>query len=142
MPDVPHTPQPDSKKPASPSSFKSKGGLSRILAATRYSFKGLKAAWIHEASFRQEVIVASLLAIASIWLAPSLLFGVLMNACLLMILGVEMVNSAIEALADAVTLEHNEMIGRAKDLGSAAVLLSLLIALLVWGAALYLRFLA
>lgn len=142
MTDAPRPSQPDSHKTATPSSFKSKDGINRIFAAAGYSINGLKAAWAHEASFRQEVIVVLLLAVASIWLAPSFLFGVLMNACLLMILGMELVNSAIEALADAVTLEHNELVGRAKDLGSAAVLFSLLITLLVWGSALYLRFLA
>lgn len=73
------------------------------------------------------------------WLAPSLLYGVLMLASILLVWCVEMVNSAIEALADAVTTEPHALLGRAKDMGSAAVMFSLLIVLMVWGTALYAR---
>ncbi len=119
--------------------FKSTGGIRRIFKATRYSFQGLQAAWKHEAAFRQEVGLGVLLMAASIWLAPSLVLAVLMNASILLVWCAELFNSAIEAVADAVSIEHHPLLGRAKDLGSAGILLSLLIVALVWGAALYVR---
>lgn len=132
----------DTDSAAMPCSYKGKGGIARLLGATRNSLNGLKAACKHEAAFRQELAVSLVLAVASIWIAPSFLFGVLMNACLLFVLAVELLNSAIEALADAVSVRHNELLGRAKDLGSAAVLASILSTLVVWGAAIHLRFLS
>lgn len=122
--------------------FKSKGGARRIATAARYSMQGLQAAWTHEASFRQEVGLGILLMAASLWLAPSLVFTVLMNGSVLLVWCAELLNSAIEAIADAVSIEYHPLLGRAKDLGSAAILISLLIVALVWGAALYVRFIA
>lgn len=119
--------------------FKSTGGVRRIFKAARYSLQGLQAAWKHEAAFRQEVGLGVLLMVASIWLAPSLIFAVLMNASILLVWCAELFNSAIEAVADAISIEHHALLGRAKDLGSAGILLSLLIVALVWGAALYAR---
>lgn len=120
--------------------FKSKGGIHRIFQATRYSLHGLKAGWKYEAAFRQEVSLGVILMLASIWLAPSLLFAVLMNASILLVWCAELFNSAIEAVADAISIEHHDLLGRAKDLGSAGVLFSLLIVLLVWSAGIYTRF--
>ncbi|HVL76786.1 MAG TPA: diacylglycerol kinase [Noviherbaspirillum sp.] len=120
--------------------FKSTGGLGRILRATRYSLSGLRAAWRVEAAFRQEVVLGVAMLVLVPWLAPSLVFGVLMAGSILLVWGMEMLNSAIEALADAISSEHHPLLGRAKDLGSAAVMFCLLLCALVWGAALYLRF--
>lgn len=119
--------------------FKSKGGVKRLFHATQYSVQGLQAGWKYEAAFRQEVAAGIVLMAASIWLAPSLLFAVLMNASILLVWCAELFNSAIEAVADAISIEHHELLGRAKDLGSAGIMLSLLIVLFVWSAAIYAR---
>lgn len=118
------------------SAYKSKSGLRRILNATGYSLLGLRAAWQHEAAFRQEVVAGVLLLAGGLWLAPSLLYGVLMAASILLVWCVELINSAIEALADAITTDTHPLLGRAKDIGSAAVMMSLLVVGLVWGSAL------
>lgn len=117
------------------SAMKSKGGLRRIFSATRYSLLGVRAAWKHEAAFRQEIAIGAVLLLVAPWLAPSLLYGVLMCATILLVWCIEMVNSAIEALADAVSPDHHPLLGRAKDMGSAAVFVTLLIAAAVWVAA-------
>lgn len=121
-------------------SFKSKGGMKRIFKAGRYSLQGLEAGWKFEASFRQEVCLGIAFIAASFWLAPDLVFFVLMNTSILLVWCAELFNSAIEAVADAISVERHVLLGRAKDLGSAGILLSLLIVLFVWSAALYLRF--
>lgn len=110
-----------------------KTGLARIVAAFGYSLRGLKAAYRHEAAFRQECwLVAVLLPIALIWnvglLAKALLIG-----SLLLILIIELLNSAIEAVVDRIGPEYHELSGRAKDIGSATVLLALLVAAITWG---------
>lgn len=115
--------------------MKSKGGLRRIFSAARYSYLGMKAAWKHEAAFRQEIGAGVVLLLIAPWLAPSLLYGVLMCASILLVWCVEMINSAIEALADAISADHHPLLGRAKDMGSAAVFFSLLMAAVVWIAA-------
>jgi diacylglycerol kinase (ATP) len=114
------------------STFKSTGGLKRLLAAASYSMKGLAAAWRQEASFRQEVIIGVLLGPVAVWLAPTLLQALVLMGAIVFVWMVELLNSAIEALADAISLEHHPLIGRAKDIGSAAVLLSLVLATGVW----------
>jgi diacylglycerol kinase (ATP) len=114
------------------SSFKSRGGLKRLVTATACSMKGLVAAWRHEASFRQEVIVGILLVPLAAWLAPTAVQAMVLIGAIIFVWVVELVNSAIEALADAVSLELHPLIGRAKDIGSAAVMLSLLLAAGVW----------
>lgn len=122
--------------------FKSKGGIKRIFAATQYSIQGLQAGWKHEAAFRQEVWLGIVLMMASCWLAPNLVFFVLMNASILLVWCAELFNSAIEAVADAISIERHELLGRAKDLGSAGIMLCLLIVLFVWSAAIYSRLFA
>ena len=121
------------------SSFKSKGGFKRLANATSYSMKGFAAAWRHEASFRQEIVAGLLLMPVAIWLAQSLPQALAMIGAIVFVWLVELLNSAIEAVADAVSLEDHPLIGRAKDLGSAAVLLSLLLAAAVWVAVLWPR---
>jgi diacylglycerol kinase (ATP) len=119
------------------SSFKSRGGLKRLAAASSYSLNGLRAAWRQEASFRQEVIIGLLLVPVALWLAPSSAQALALVGAIVFVWMMELVNSAIEALADAVTLERHPLIGRAKDIGSAAVLLGLVLAGGVWLAVLW-----
>lgn len=122
------------------SPYKSKGGFGRLLNALRYSAKGLNAAFRHEAAFRQELLAACVLVPAAIFLARSVVEALLLIGVLVFVLIVELVNSALEALADTITLDHHPLIGRAKDLGSAAVLLAILFATAVWVTVLGARF--
>ena len=108
-----------------PSAFKSRPGLARIAAAARYSWKGLRAAWRHEAAFRQEVALGVPLLVLAWWGAPTPLQALALSATVLLVWIVELLNSAVEALADAVDAGPHPLLGRAKDLGSAAVFLSL-----------------
>jgi diacylglycerol kinase (ATP) len=119
---------------------KSKGGVGRVFKALRYSLQGLRAAVQHEAAFRQELLLVTPLALAAPWVARSAWELVALLGVLLAVLVVELLNSGLEALADAVSLEQRPLLGRAKDLGSAAVLLTLLLAAAVWGVALWQRF--
>lgn len=114
--------------------YKSKGGWRRIVAAGGYSLAGLRAAWRYEAAFRQEVALAIALAPVAVWVWTSRgrWQGLLLIGTMLFVWVVELLNSAIEALADAVSSDHHPLLGRAKDIGSAAVLLSLILAALVW----------
>lgn len=114
------------------SPYKSKGGLRRISNALRYSLQGLGAALKHEAAFRQELLVCIILIPIAIWLGNTLLERVLLIAALFLVLIIEVVNSALEALADSITLEKHPLIGRAKDLGSAAVMLTISLATIIW----------
>lgn len=114
------------------SQYKSKGGLARIFKAFRYSAQGLGAAVRHEAAFRQELLLALFLTPVAFWLSRTPGELLLLLGTLVFVLVVELLNSAIEAVADAVTVEQHPLIGRAKDLGSAAVLLSLLFTAVTW----------
>ena len=123
---------PDTQRPLPVSTFKSRGGVARLAAALRYSASGLRDAWKHEAAFRQEVLVGVPLMIAAPWLARDRWQALLLIGVVVLVWLVELLNSAIEAVADALTLERHPLIGRAKDLGSAAVMLALLLAAAVW----------
>ncbi|HCU64599.1 MAG TPA: diacylglycerol kinase [Rheinheimera sp.] len=112
-------------------------GLGRIVKATECSRKGFVAAWRFEAAFRQEALLALLLLPLSFWLAQSAQHWAVLVSVLLLVLIVELLNSAIETLTDRVSLERHELSGRAKDLGSAAVTLSLTVVAIVWGVALW-----
>ncbi len=112
-------------------------GIGRILKATECSRKGFVAAWRNEAAFRQEAVLAILMFPLSFVLAESVGHWALLVGVLLLVLIVELLNSAIEALTDRVSLERHALSGRAKDMGSAAVTLSLTIVALVWGAAIW-----
>jgi diacylglycerol kinase (ATP) len=118
-------------------SFKSRGGLKRLIGATACSINGLAAAWRHEASFRQEVVLGVLLVPIAAWLAPTGIQAAALIAAIAFVWLVELLNSAIETVADSVSLEWNPLIGRAKDIGSAAVLISLMLAVGVWLAVLW-----
>jgi len=118
--------------PPATSPYKSRDGLRRIGSALRYSAAGLSAAVRHEAAFRQELIVGLPLAVAAWWLAKSPLEALALVAVVVLVWVVELLNSAIEAVADAVTTEPNPLLGRAKDLGSAAVMLTIALAGATW----------
>ncbi|EOV0096869.1 diacylglycerol kinase [Vibrio parahaemolyticus] len=109
-----------------------KTGIRRVMDATGYSIKGLKAAWTHEAAFRQELVLTLVLSISAFFLPVTTLERVLMISSLLLILIVELINSAVEAVVDRVSDDWHELSGRAKDIGSAAVLVALFLALFVW----------
>lgn len=121
------------------SPFKSKGGLGRIVAALGYSYKGLKAAVRYEAAFRQELALAVVLVPCALLLGRNAMEAILLIGVVLMVLIVELLNSAIEALADAISLESHPLLGRAKDLGSAAVFVAFTTAILVWAGLIVLR---
>lgn len=126
--------------PATESVFKSRGGLRRVFNAMTYSWAGLRAAVKHEAAFRQELLLAVPMLLLVPFVAPGRWQALIMVGSVLAVLVVELLNSAIEALADAISLERHPLLGRAKDLGSAAVMLCLLFAGLVWAVALWARF--
>jgi diacylglycerol kinase (ATP) len=115
-----------------PSPYKSTGGLLRIAHALGYSLRGLGAAWRHEAAFRQETVLAAILIPLGLGLGDDAMERLLLAGAPVLVLVVELLNSAIEALADAISTEHNPLLGRAKDIGSAAVLLALLLAGAAW----------
>ena len=116
--------------PVSP--FKSRPGWHRLVAAMRYSRQGLVAAWRYEAAFRQELLLMVMLTPLAFWLARSPLEVLVLLVPMVLVLVVELLNSAIEAVADALSAEHHVLLGRAKDLGSAAVLVSLVLLAVVW----------
>lgn len=108
-------------------------GFKRIVNAGKYSLKGLKAAWINEAAFRQELVLTLLMTVIAILLpnldVQSRLLLILMPW---LVMVVEILNSAIEAVVDRIGDEWNELSGRAKDLGSAAVFIMLILTAAVW----------
>jgi diacylglycerol kinase (ATP) len=117
-------------EPISP--FKGKTGLQRIMNAAGYSWAGLSAAFKHEDAFRQEVFLLVLLVPLAVYLGDNGIERALMIASLLGVLIVELLNSAVEAAVDRVSLERHPLIKRAKDMGSAAVMLSLANVVIVW----------
>lgn len=115
------------------SEFKSKSGMKRIYSACFYSLDGLRAAWKSEHAFRHELIVAVPASIVALLLPVSALEKLALIAVLLLVLIVELLNSAIEAVVDRVSLERHPLSKNAKDFGSAAVCLTLILAALTWG---------
>ena len=111
-----------------------KTGIARIFHALTYSKQGIIFAYKNEAAFRQEIWLGVILIPLAIYLPIGLLHKAMLIGSLLLIVVVELLNSAIEAVVDRIGPEHNELAGRAKDMGSAAVMLTILIALLIWGA--------
>ena len=108
-------------------------GIRRIFNATFYSLAGLRAAWQHEAAFRQEVMLAVVLIPTGIWLGRNAVERSLLIGSCLLVLIVELLNSGLEAIVDRVGLEPHRLSGQAKDLGSAAVFVSLALVLVIWG---------
>ena len=115
------------------SPFKGKTGLRRLFNALGYSVEVFKAAFKHEDAFRQEVFLAIVLIPLAIYLGNNPVERALMIASVLLVLIVELLNSAIEAAVDHTSTDHHALAKRAKDIGSAAVLLALSIVLIVWG---------
>lgn len=119
------------------SPFKNPVGLGHVFHGIRYAWQGLQAAWQHEDAFRQEVWVA-IVALSVVWFCPvSILGKALMVLCLFLVLLMELINSALEAAVDHTSLEHHPLAKRAKDIASAAVLLSIINAVVVWGLLLF-----
>lgn len=108
-------------------------GFERLVKACGYSFAGLRAAWRHEEAFRIETVLAAVLAPCALWLGRDPFECAVLLATLLGVLITELCNSAIETLTDRVGVERHELSGRAKDIASAAVFLSLVLAVVVWG---------
>lgn len=115
-------------------------GLRRILNATSYSVAGLAAAWRSEAAFRQELLLAVVLVPTGLWLGRTAVERALLVGSCLLVLAVELLNSALEAAVDRIGEEQHPLSGRAKDLGSAAVLVSLVLVLVVWSLIAWERF--
>ncbi len=108
------------------------GGIKRIFNAWKYSMLGFRAAWINEAAFRQEVFMFLILAPLGLWLGETGMEKALLLAAVVLVLVVELVNSAIEAVVDRFGEDWDVLSGRAKDMGSAAVFLSLANMVMVW----------
>lgn len=115
------------------SPFKGKTGLRRLMNAFGYSLAGFRAAFKHEDAFRQEVYLAVVLIPLALYLEHDALHRVLMIGSILLVMIVELMNSAVEAVVDRVSLERHELAKRAKDIGSAAVFVALTNLAVVWG---------
>jgi diacylglycerol kinase (ATP) len=107
-------------------------GFRRIVNATFFSFAGLRAAWRNEAAFRQESLLCAVLIPTAFWLGTTAVERSLLIGPCLLVLIVELLNSGLEAAVDRIGAEHHDLSGQAKDLGSAAVFLSLVLVLVVW----------
>ncbi|MBW6521414.1 MAG: diacylglycerol kinase [Desulfoarculaceae bacterium] len=116
-----------------------KTGLRRIINAAGYSFSGLRTAWRMEAAFRQEVILAAILLPLAFLLGNNGVERALLVGTCLVVLVAELLNSAIEAVVDRIGPEHHLLSGAAKDLGSAAVFVALVMVAMTWGLVLYER---
>ena len=125
--------------PEAPNAQKSRTGLHRLWHATRYSFDGLRAGW-GQAAFRQKALAALVLLPLSLWLGDGWVEVALLGGVVLLVLVVELLNSGIEAAVDRIGPEWHLLSKQAKDMGSAAVLLTVLLCAGVWAAALYQRF--
>lgn len=119
------------------SPFKGKTGIRRLINAFGYSLEGFKAAFVHEDAFRQEVFLTVVLVPLAIYLGNSPVEQALLIASVLLVLIVELLNSAIEAAVDHTSTEHHALAKQAKDIGSAAVFIALLIVAVVWGFVLF-----
>ncbi|MCV2351766.1 diacylglycerol kinase [Paucibacter sp. Y2R2-4] len=119
--------------------YKGRTGFDRILRATGYSLAGLRAAYSGESAFRQEVWLLVVATPLAFWLGRDWVQTALLLGSLMLVLIVELLNSGIEAAIDRVSFELHDLSKRAKDLASAAVLLSLLLSAGIWGAALWQR---
>ena len=107
-------------------------GLTRIFKAAGYSWKGIRAAWQNEAAFRQEAVAAIVAVVVACWLDVDAVTRVLLIGSVVLVIIVEILNSALEAVVDRIGSEFHPLSGRAKDMGSAAVLITILLAIFVW----------
>jgi diacylglycerol kinase (ATP) len=135
------TPDPDSKPASSNNTSHAnnsmnkpgKTGIARLIAATGYSVKGLKAAWHYEEAFRFEIYLAIIFVPLSFVIAETLSHQLILITSCAMVLFAELVNSAIEAIVDRISLDQHELSGQAKDIGSAGVFVAMSLFLLAWG---------
>ncbi|MEZ5542693.1 MAG: diacylglycerol kinase [Pseudomonadota bacterium] len=116
------------------------GGLRRIWNAGLYSLAGIRAGWDNEAAFRQELVLCLVLVPAAFWVGGNAVERALLAGSCLLVLVVELLNSAIEAAIDRIGADRHQLSGQAKDMGSAAVFFSLWLVLLCWGTVIYERF--
>jgi diacylglycerol kinase (ATP) len=130
-------PPPDTSAPVNPQ--KARVGLNRVIHAAGYSIEGLRAGW-HETAFRQEAVAAVVLVPLAFWLGRSWVEAALLAGTVLLVMIVELLNTGIETAIDRIGPEWHDLSKRAKDMGSAAVLLSLILCGGVWAAALIQRF--
>ena len=112
-------------------------GLTRAIHATKNSWNGLIFAYQEESAFRQELVLLVLLTLVALLLPVSVIEKALMIGALLMVLAIELLNSSVEAAIDRISFEHHDLSKRAKDFGSAAVMLALLIAFIIWAAVMF-----
>jgi diacylglycerol kinase (ATP) len=110
-----------------------KTGIERLIDATRYSLCGLRECFRHEAAFRLQVIIIALLLPLSVFIARSTVQWLILVGPLILLLVIELLNSAVEAVVDRIGHEWHELSGRAKDMGSAAVFLCMILIILCWG---------
>ena len=114
-------------------------GIARIYAAFFHSIRGYKATWVHEEAFRQEVYLFVIAGPLGLWIGDTTVEKVLLTGSIILVMIVELLNTGIEIVVDRISFERHELSGRAKDVGSAAVLTSLALAGLTWGLVLYPR---
>ncbi|MEY3190221.1 MAG: hypothetical protein RIS10_338 [Pseudomonadota bacterium] len=107
-------------------------GIKRLINACIFSVAGFKATWTHEEAFRQEVIIFVVSTPIALWLGETTIEKLLLIGSVVLIMLVELLNSAVEAVVDRVGFEHHELSGRAKDIGSAAVMMSLAWVAVTW----------
>jgi diacylglycerol kinase (ATP) len=122
------------------SQFKSKNGLKRIIGAFGYSMDGFRSAWQNEAAFRQEMLLMVVGTVSALSMAISAFEKFMLIGVLVLMLIVELMNSAIEAVVDRISLDHHPLSKNAKDFGSAAVALSIALAVTAWAVVLFNRF--
>ena len=115
-------------------------GFTRVIKAAGDSLKGLKAAWVNEAAFRQESVAAIIAIFIAFYLDISYIDRILLVSSVVLVAIVELLNSAIEAVVDRIGSEYHELSGRAKDIGSAAVFVSIGLALFIWVLVLWQRY--
>ncbi|MBO1929224.1 diacylglycerol kinase [Providencia rettgeri] len=115
-------------------------GFTRVIKAAGYSLKGLKAAWVNEAAFRQESVAAIIAIFITFYLDISYIDRILLVSSVVLVAIVELLNSAIEAVVDRIGSEYHELSGRAKDIGSAGVFVSIGLALFIWALVLWQRY--
>ena len=122
------------------SPFKGKTGFIRIIHAFFNSIAGLKDAWRHESAFRQEVLLAAIMITIAVWVPVAPVERALLLGVVLLVLIVELLNSSVEAAIDRISFDHHSLSKRAKDIGSAAVLISLILCCTVWACILLPRY--
>ncbi len=129
--------QPTEPQPGAESPYKGRSGLRRVVKAFGYSMSGLAAAYRNEAAFRQEVLLAAVLVPLALFLPATGAGRALMVGSVMLVLVVELLNSAVEATVDRVSLDDHALAKRAKDIGSAAVMVALVNVPLTWALVLF-----